>query len=81
VRLRIPELFKELQITALDVARLSDGRIGQSTVYRWQQLQGRVSRIDCEVIEDLCEALGVGLADVVELERRRKRGSSPASLT
>jgi DNA-binding Xre family transcriptional regulator len=74
VRLRIPELFKELQITALDVARLSDGRIGQSTVYRWQQLQGRVSRIDCEVIEVLCEALGVGLADVVELERRRKRG-------
>jgi hypothetical protein len=73
VRLRIPELFKELQITALDVARLSHGRIGQSTVYRWQQLGGRLGRIDCEVIEDLCESLGVGLTDVIELERKPKR--------
>lgn len=73
MRLRIPELFEELNITALDVARLSGGRIGQSTVYRWQQLKGRVGLIDPEAVEDLCEVLGVGLTKVLELERHRKR--------
>jgi DNA-binding Xre family transcriptional regulator len=73
VRLRFPELFDELGITALELARRSGGRIGESTAYKWQKLRGRVARIDCETVEDLCEALGVGLADVLELERRRKR--------
>jgi DNA-binding Xre family transcriptional regulator len=81
VRLRFPELFNELGVTALQVARRvaalqvarrSTRPLSQSTVYRWQQLEGRVRTIDCEVIEDLCEALGVGLTDVIELDRRRK---------
>lgn len=73
MRLRFPELFDELGLTALQIARMSGGRIDQSTVYRWQQLKGRVRRIDCEVIEDLCEALGLGLTEVIELEGRRRR--------
>ena len=39
----------------------------------WQQLEGRVRTIDCEVIEDFCEALGAGLTDVVELQRGHPR--------
>jgi hypothetical protein len=73
VRLRFPELFKELELTALEVARRSNGRINPSTVYKWQKLRGRVQTIDCEVVEDLCEALGLGLTDVIELERPRRR--------
>lgn len=82
MRLRIPELFHELGVTALEVARQvaalqiargSKSPLSRSTVYRWQQLEGRVATIDCEVIEDVCEVLGVELTDVIELERRRKR--------
>jgi DNA-binding Xre family transcriptional regulator len=73
VRLRFPELFEELNLTALEMARSTRGQIDQSTFYRWQQLRGRVKRIDCAAIEALCEALGLELTDVIELERRRKR--------
>jgi hypothetical protein len=83
VRLRFPELFAELGVTALQVARQvaafqvsrgSKSPLSRSTVYRWQQLEGRVETFDGDLIEDLCEVLGVKLTDVIELERRRKRG-------
>ena len=73
MRLRFPELWEEHQITPLEMSRRSGGRIGVATVYRWQRLRGRVDRIDAALVEVVCEMLGVGLTEVLELEGRRAR--------
>jgi hypothetical protein len=73
MRLRFPELWEEHQITPLEMARQSGGRIGVATVYRWQRLRGRVDRIDGALVEVVCELLGVGLTEVLELERQQPR--------
>jgi hypothetical protein len=59
VRLRIPELLHEHDLTPYRLSRRSDGRISLSTAYRLVRLRGRVKTFDAELLEVLCEVLGV----------------------
>lgn len=60
-------------MTPLQLAKRSHGRIGVSTAYRWQQLRGRVKTFDAEVLESLCDILGVDVTQVIERERSPRR--------
>lgn len=75
VRLRLPELLDEHQLTAHAVARRSEGRINASTLYRLTRSRGAVRYLDAELLDALCDVLGVPLAAVVERATpRRGRG-------
>jgi Cro/C1-type HTH DNA-binding domain len=54
------------------LAARSAGRIAPSTVYRWVQLAGRLQSIDTQALDDVCDILGVEVADVIEREPRRR---------
>ena len=69
MRLRFPELFRECGVTPYELARRSGGLISVRTAYRWQQLGGREKAFDGALLEDLCDILGVGIAQVIERER------------
>lgn len=72
MRLRFPELFRECGVTPYQLARRSGGRIGVRTAYRWQRQRGRQKTFDGELLEDLCDILGVGIMQVIEREPRRR---------
>lgn len=66
MRFRLPELLKGQSPYSLSKA--SEGRISMSTAYRLVKLKGRVKTFDAELCEVLCEVLGVGPADLFEVE-------------
>jgi DNA-binding Xre family transcriptional regulator len=72
VRLRIPEVLRERRVTPRELAALSAGRLAVSTVYRWVQLEGRLKSLDTQALDDLCDILGVEIAQVIEREPRRR---------
>lgn len=59
VRLRIPELLEEHGLTPYHLSKQSGGRISLSTAYRLVRLQGRVRRFEADMLEVLCDVLGV----------------------
>jgi DNA-binding Xre family transcriptional regulator len=77
MRLRLPELLTERNLTPYVVARDSNGRINESTLYRLVRLQGRVNLFNADLCEALCEVLDVTPSELFELEnapapKRRK---------
>jgi hypothetical protein len=76
VRLRIPELLEERGLTPYYLSKLSGGRISLSTAYRLVRLRGRVRRFEADLLEVLCEVLGLkDPAKLFELEGNRTPGS------
>lgn len=69
VRLRLPELLDEHDMSVYALARQAAGRLNESALYRLvrenQKGQG-VRRFDAALLEVLCDTLGVGIADVLE---------------
>jgi hypothetical protein len=59
VRLRIPELLEEHGLTPYHLSKRSGGRISLSTAYRLVRLHGRVRRFEADMLEVLCDVLGV----------------------
>lgn len=72
MRLRLPELLEESGLTAYGIAKRSEGRIVEATLYRLVQRRGRVRYLDTELLETLCDVLGVGPEQLLEREREGK---------
>jgi DNA-binding Xre family transcriptional regulator len=73
MRIRLPELFKERGLTAYAVAQQSDGRISTSVLYRLMRTKGRARYLDAELLDALCDVLGVAPSELLERETARKR--------
>ena len=71
VRLRLPELLKEHNVTPWKLAKMTD--TPPSTLYRLARTQGRLSFVSGHLIEAIARVLNVGIADVLELERTGRR--------
>lgn len=72
VRIRVPELLETRQITPYRLHKLSGGRISLSTAYRLNRLKGRLKMFDRDLLDALCDVLGVGPSDLFEREKRSK---------
>ena len=57
VRLRVPELLAERQMTAYGLSKASEGRISLSTAYRLAS--GEFGEISATAIDSLCDVFGV----------------------
>lgn len=75
IRLRFPELIEERGWTGYRLSVATGGRVSLSTVYRWVRARGRVQTIDTALLEAICDALDVGVADVLEVGGKRRRGA------
>ena len=73
MRIRLPELLEERGLTAYAVAQQSGGRIEQSGLYRLMRKRGKVRYIDADLMEALCDVLGVEPGDLLEREGKRRR--------
>jgi DNA-binding Xre family transcriptional regulator len=73
VRLRIPELLTERGLTPYHLAKNSGGRISLSAAYRYSRLKGRVKSFDGDLLEALCDVLGVEPGELLERDGKRKR--------
>lgn len=74
VRLRFPELLDEHKppLTPYALAKKSEGRISLSVAYRLIRRKGAARYFDSELLEALCDVLGVKPGDLLERETRRK---------
>lgn len=72
VRIRLPELLDERDLTAYEVAKRSDGRIIPSTLYRLVRQQGRVRLFDGDLLEALCDVLKVTPGKLLERDPKPK---------
>jgi DNA-binding Xre family transcriptional regulator len=77
MRLRLPELLKERELSAYGLSKASEGRISMSTAYRLAKLEGRVQTFDAELLEALCDVLDVDPGELFERDapppKRRSR--------
>ena len=79
IRIRFTELLRQRGLTAYAVAKTSGGRISLRMAYRLKRQRGWFSTIRADVLEALCDVLGVGPGDLLEREsptrlpRRRSR--------
>jgi DNA-binding Xre family transcriptional regulator len=72
VRIRLPEVLEERGLTAYEVAKRSNGRIIQATLYRLVRNRGRVRLIDGELLEALCDQLALEPGELLEREGKRR---------
>jgi len=73
MRLRIPELLSEKETNAYRVARDSGGRISYSTIYRLKKARGRLEAYTNDVLDALCDVLGVEPGDLWERDKKTRR--------
>lgn len=66
MRLRLPELLDERDMTAYALAKQSNGRISEATAYRLVRQRGRVATFDAALLDALCDIFGVSPNDVLE---------------
>ena len=79
LRLRLPELLAEHGVTAYTVAQRSKGRISPSTLYRLSRSRGRVRYLDADLLDALCDVLGVSPGDLLERQTKARRVRDAAS--
>ena len=79
LRLRLPELLAEHGITAYTLAQRSKGRISPSTLYRLVRSRGRVRYLDADLLEALCDVLGVAAGDLLERQTKSRRARDTTS--
>ncbi len=81
MRLRLPELLEERGLTPHAAAVQSGGRLSRATLYRLSRNRGRVKSFDADLLEALCDVLGVSPGELLEREpagkRARRRGRAP----
>jgi DNA-binding Xre family transcriptional regulator len=74
IRLRLEELLKERRMSAYALAKAGGGRLSHSTLYRIIRMEGRLATFDAELLDALCDALGVDLGELLErTPAKRKR--------
>ena len=73
MRLRLPELLTEHEVTAYTLAQRSRGRISPSTLYRLVRSRGRVRYLDGDLLDALCDVLDLAPGDLLEREPKPKR--------
>lgn len=78
MRIRLPELLDERNMTAYALSRASGDRISMSTAYRLMRMQGRVQFVDMQLLDSLCDTLRVGPAELFDREEtaHSKQGRS-----
>ena len=79
MRLRLPELLAEHGVTAYTLAQRSKGRISPSTLYRLVRSRGRVRYLDADLLEALCDVLGVAAGDLLERQTKSRRARGTTS--
>lgn len=73
MRVRLPELFNEHDLSPYAVSKQSGGRISMSTIYRLNRLRGRVQNFDNEMLEALCDVFGLkSMDDLLERDRPKR---------
>jgi DNA-binding Xre family transcriptional regulator len=75
MRLRLPELLEERDLTAYEVAKKSGGRISPSTLYRLSRDKGYVESFSSSLLEALCDVLEVEPGELLEREAKRRKRS------
>ena len=74
LRLRLPELLAEREMTPYALAKASAGRVSLSTAYRLTRNKGKVRYLDAELLETLCDVFDVEPGELLEREKpARKR--------
>lgn len=73
MRLRLPELLKDAELTPYAAAKASGGRLDVSTLYRLVRKDGRVKYFAADMMEALCDVLNVSPGDLLERDHKRKR--------
>ena len=73
MRLRFPELLKARAMTPYALAQASRGRISMSLAYRINRERGAFKCLSPDVIDALCEILGVQPGELFE-QAPLKRG-------
>ena len=66
VRIRLPELLKEHELTAYEVAKRSGGRISTSALYRLNSVKGRVDLFSATLLEALCDVFNCEPGELLE---------------
>jgi DNA-binding Xre family transcriptional regulator len=72
MRLRLPELMRQRDLTAYAVSRRSHGRISMSTAYRLARLKGKLHSFDADMLEALCDIFGCAPGDLLERDKKRR---------
>jgi DNA-binding Xre family transcriptional regulator len=72
MRLRIPELLDERELTPYALTKASDGRISMSLAYRLYRERGRFKCITPEMLEALCAVLEVEPGELFQRKQGRR---------
>lgn len=78
MRLRLPELLARRKMTGYQLAKLSEGRISFSTLYRILRADGYSNSYESKFLDAVCDVLEVEPEELFEKEghvpkRRTKR--------
>jgi DNA-binding Xre family transcriptional regulator len=71
MRIRIPEMLAQRHMTPYALSKKSGGRISLSTAYRINRNRGRAHTFDAELLEALCDVLGIGPGELFEREPKK----------
>lgn len=74
MRLRIRELLREKGMTPYKLARLSEGRISLSTLYRIIRADGQAPTFESKLLDAICDILGAQPAELMERDGEKPRG-------
>lgn len=75
IRLRFPEFLEERGLTGYRLSIATRGKVSLSTIYRWVRTRGRVRTINTALLDAICEAFDASLGDLLEMEKKRRRGT------
>jgi len=78
MRLRLPELLEERDLTPYALAKASGGKIDMSQAYRLTRCRGRVRYLDTKLLDALCDVLDVepgALLERTPAAKRRQAGT------
>lgn len=73
MRYRLPELIEKKGWTAYRLHIESGKRITLSVAYRLVKKRGKVAQFDGDVVEALCDTLGVSIGELLERDTKPKR--------
>lgn len=76
LRLRIAELMEAKGFkTAYELAKASQGRVGERTIYRLVEANGKIKNFSADTLEALADVFDVDVADLFQRTPAKKRPS------
>jgi DNA-binding Xre family transcriptional regulator len=76
MRLRLPELLARRKMTAYQLAKLSEGRISLSTLYRVLRADGYANSYESKFLDAICDVLEAEPKELFEKDGPQKRKGS-----